>query len=246
MPSNKTESAPLNAGDVVAYLRQHPDFLNKHPDLYEVLEVASREHGDAVVDFQQHAMRNLQDNVKDLQEDNITLLEMTRAQISSMIQVQRAVISLIDATHLEGFMERLCNDVPNIFQCDVLRLGLEGDPASYESYSPQQHYSGLVLVPEPFLDSLFEDGDAIWDSADTLFELPEHVDILFKECVDLARSAMFVHIELPRIDKRAVIAFGSRHRGYFAEDYDTDMMHFFGRIVGLRLDQYICEQVGLL
>ena len=246
MPNTKQESAPLKAGDVVAYLRRHPGFLNAYPDLYEVLEVSKREHGEAVVDFQQHAIRHLQETLRDVQEDNITLLEMTRSQISSMIQVQRSIITLIETTHLQGFVERLCNDVPNIFQCDVLRLGLEGDATSYESYNPQQHYSGLVLIREPFLDSLEEDGNVVWDSTDTLFELPNHVDILFSECTDLARSALFIHIHLPHIDKRAVIAFGSRHRGYFAEDYDTDMMQFFGRIVALRLDQYICEQIGLL
>jgi uncharacterized protein YigA (DUF484 family) len=239
------QASALCAGDVVAYLRQHPNFLNTHPELYEVLEVSKRAHGDAVIDFQAHALRHVQHGMQELQEDNMTLLDTIRAQASYMSQVERAITALIDTTHIEGFMERLCNDVPAIFQCDVLRLGLEGDAESYESYYPEQHYSGLVLVKDSYIDVLTLYDDNVWDCADST-SLPVDINELFSECVDLARSLLCIHVDLPRIEKRAVIALGSRHRGYFSEDYDADLMRFFGTITALRLDYYISEQTGLL
>src|SRR3546814_8633163 len=62
------EPAPLNGGalaqpiaadQVAAYLRRHPDFLARHPDLLDVLALPARDHGKGVVDLQQFMVERL-------------------------------------------------------------------------------------------------------------------------------------------------------------------------------------------
>ena len=49
--SHRTMDA-LNADDVAAYLREHPDFLNQHGDLVQHLTPPAMSHGNGVADFQ--------------------------------------------------------------------------------------------------------------------------------------------------------------------------------------------------
>ena len=42
----------IDARDVLAYLRHHPDFLDEHPEALRLLRPPCREFGEGVVDFQ--------------------------------------------------------------------------------------------------------------------------------------------------------------------------------------------------
>src|SRR5579872_5558822 len=43
----------ITADDVVAYLKAHPDFFDKHPDLVAELGLVARAQGPGVIDMQQ-------------------------------------------------------------------------------------------------------------------------------------------------------------------------------------------------
>lgn len=49
------KSAPAlpSAAQVIAYLRRHPDFLLRHPELLDAQQAPARHQGKAVVDLQQ-------------------------------------------------------------------------------------------------------------------------------------------------------------------------------------------------
>ncbi len=47
------------ATDVIAYLREHPDFLERHPDALQLLAAPRRGNGDGVLDFQHFMLERL-------------------------------------------------------------------------------------------------------------------------------------------------------------------------------------------
>jgi hypothetical protein len=42
----------IGSREIIAYLRQHPDFLDRHPEALRLLRAPSREVGEGVFDFQ--------------------------------------------------------------------------------------------------------------------------------------------------------------------------------------------------
>ena len=51
-PEPQAKAIRPSAGEVVAYLRNHPDFLITHPELLSVLTPPKVERGDRVIDMQ--------------------------------------------------------------------------------------------------------------------------------------------------------------------------------------------------
>ena len=49
----------IGGREVIAYLRQHPDFLDRHPEALRLLRAPSREVGEDVYDFQHFLIERL-------------------------------------------------------------------------------------------------------------------------------------------------------------------------------------------
>ena len=71
-------AAALPAEAVTAYLRDHPDFLLKHPELLELLTPPAQHGGSNVLDMGQFMVRHLQEEVGRLRRQQRELLEIIR------------------------------------------------------------------------------------------------------------------------------------------------------------------------
>lgn len=71
-PPRHRPPAPMTAARVASYLRSHPDFLVRHPDLVTVLTPPAAERGETVVDMQQFMLKRLQDEVRQIRRNSAT------------------------------------------------------------------------------------------------------------------------------------------------------------------------------
>ncbi len=237
----------LTAEEVLDYLSQHPDFLQQHPHAIEWLNPPAHHTGKTVIDFQQYSIQHLQQCVQDAKHTYGQVVEVARDNYRMQAQVQQAVLQLVKTRTLEQLLECLCMEFVQTFNVDVIRLGLESDMGGlYESYYPENHYSGMVFIPVGASRELFQDSQKVSLVADSAQDIQWPLKIFFHECGDLAVSAAYMRLHLPSTDRYAVLAFGTRQSARFQSGQGTGLLQFLSDIVAVRLDQCLDEQAGLL
>ncbi len=87
----------VGPADVLAYLRQHPDFLVEHDELLEVLTPPALNRGERVVDMQHFMLERQRAEITRLKLQQRTLIATTRANLASQSRVQAAVLTLMAA-----------------------------------------------------------------------------------------------------------------------------------------------------
>ena len=226
---------------VIEFLRQHPDFLAEHPDLFEVLTPPERQHGGGVVDFQYYAIDHLRRGMRKMKDRFNGLVSSARENMSVQQQVQQAVLSVIRARTLEELLEILSTDLIHWFDVDVVRLALESDAAGlYDTYYNESNYSGICFVPKGTAQAALM-GEQVRLIPDTQTQPPIGFEMIFAECSSLVRSCALVRLELSEIKRPAVIAFGVRHADRFHQHQGGEFLQFLGQVMSLVLDRCLSE-----
>ncbi len=95
------QASATRAEDVIAYLREHPDFLGSHPDALSLLRAPSRETGDGVVDFQHFMLERFRHDLGRLQHEQKNLIALSRGNLASQCRVHKATVAMLNATSFE-------------------------------------------------------------------------------------------------------------------------------------------------
>jgi len=91
----------IGADDVIAYLRQHPDFLDRHPEALRLVRPPARDSGDGVLDFQHFLLERL-----------------------------RRDVVMLRAASFEHLLQIVTTDLAVLIDVDVVTLGIENEAAS--------------------------------------------------------------------------------------------------------------------
>jgi uncharacterized protein len=124
-----TEAAPQGAAgptaaEVLAYLRQNPRFLVDHPELYRLLAVPIRVHGDILADHMAAMLRAERTHAVSMAARADDVLEAGRAAAGLTARVHEAVLALIGAA---SPAECITAELPVLLAVDAASLCAEGD-----------------------------------------------------------------------------------------------------------------------
>lgn len=95
----------VDADEVKAYLRQHPELLANDADLLSSLVPPSQSTGRNVLDMQQFMIGRLQNQVRMLRDIQSDLIEATSLNSIAREQVHAATLKLLDAKSFEHLIE---------------------------------------------------------------------------------------------------------------------------------------------
>ncbi|NKF20713.1 DUF484 family protein [Solimonas marina] len=202
---NKPAATPkLNEREIVAYLKAHPDFLSRHPDLLEVLEVKHRA-GSAVslIEKQVELLRARSQRVEDRME---RLLEAARDNERRQDHVHQLARTLIRAPSLASV-------AAGLGKCMREDFGIEATLIGINSTNYKRHDIDGIVAIEPdgriaraledfFRTHLIECGPIDADRAALLFPKAE------------VRSAAIVPLEKEK--RLGFVALGSTDPQRFA------------------------------
>src|SRR5262245_31925348 len=87
----------VTATQVADYLRQHPEFLLRHPELLDMQVSPGRRKGDGVADLQQYMVERLRRDIARLKADQDDLLANSRDNLSTQDRIHKAVLALLGA-----------------------------------------------------------------------------------------------------------------------------------------------------
>jgi uncharacterized protein YigA (DUF484 family) len=224
-------AAPRLSGRAVAdFLREHPDFLLKHPELSRVLAPPSPHDGNGAVDLQQYMLHRLRRDVARLQRAQESLIAASRENVSAQAQINAAVLAMLEATTFEHLIHIVTQDCVEILHLDAISLLVE----TAKDDLPEAVTQSVFAVPPGTVGALLDGAEA------RLREHAAETELLYGPAAPLIRSDALVRLRVSGVAPLGLLCLGSREPDRFHAGQGTELLHFFAgalaRLVRLWLD----------
>jgi uncharacterized protein YigA (DUF484 family) len=216
--------------EVIAYLRQNPDFLQRHPEVLRSLHAPSRQIGDGVLDFQHFMLERLRRDFARLQDERKSLIATSRGNLASQCRVHKAVLAMLRAGSFEHLLQIVTTDLAVLIDVDVITLGVESS-ASPTSRLP---LPGIHLLRAGTVDKL------LGPSRDVLLCTDIHGDpALFGEAAALVRSQALLRLFFSPSAPVGLICIGTRRADTFQPGLGTELLTFLARTLEITIAQWL-------
>jgi uncharacterized protein YigA (DUF484 family) len=205
--------------DVLLFLKNHPDFLNEHPELLPVLTPPAMQHGEGVLDMQHFMLQRLRGELAKLKGQQRALIATSRSNLSSQNRIHQAVLAVIAATSFEQLIQVVTTDLGVILDVDVVTIGIE----RAEGPRPRLPHPGVMLLRTGMVDQLLGEREAIL-----------HGDIhgdpaLFGGGAGLVRSQALLRLHVSDVTPAGLLCLGTRKADRFHAGQGTELLGFLAR-----------------
>jgi uncharacterized protein YigA (DUF484 family) len=211
-----------SAAQVIAYLRRHPDFLFRHPELLDIQAPPARHVDGAVVDIQHFMVERLRQDVAKLRANQDEIIANSRDNLVTQERIHKAVLAMLEAETFEEFIDIITGDLVLLLEVDVVCLCIERT----EGYHRRPKLDGLELLEQGAVDRLMGKGKQVILRDEAVGD-PE----IFGGAAELVRSDALLRLKPSKAAPNAILAFGTRHPGYFHPGQGTELLSFLGRII---------------
>lgn len=221
-----SETSELTDAQVVRFLRENPDFLERHPQLLSVIRAPERQFEDAdesggeVVDLQGAMLSRMRTELARRDEQSSELIDASRANLQSQNRVHAAVIALLSARSLDHMIEILTIDLAGLLNVDAVALCLEGGMVTPTSAQ------GVRVVPVGTIDKILEVTRTV-----SLRENVEGDRRIYGEAAGLVRSEAMLRLSVREGAPCALLAMGSRDPNRFHAGQGSELLTFLARIL---------------
>jgi uncharacterized protein len=219
------DSSAVTVAEVLAYLTAHPDFLVRHPEIAESLQIPGSHDAKDVVDLRTFVIERLKAKTRQLERTNGEIVTISRANLTGQSRVHAAALALLEATTFEALIQAVTTDLAVLLGVDVVVLAVEseGDDAL-----PGRLVSGVQMIPRGETDRLLGAGRDVVLTARTFESRP-----IFGPAADLVRSEALLRLHPSTYCPTGVLAIGARTEGTFDPGQGTELLAFLGRVVEL-------------
>ncbi len=209
---------PMTEQDIINWLRDHPDFLKKHPELLDHMAPPKENFGKGVADFQHYMVKRLKADRDEVLESAREIVETSRANMNSQTRIHRAILLLLEAQSFPDFIHTLTMDFPSLLDTDIVSLIVETDG----DIVPQIHMQGVRAVPPGTVQLLMKDKPIILEAR--IAGLEE----IYGGGAGLVKSQALLKLHIGQEAPAAMIAFGSRDPDMFESGQGTELIAFLG------------------
>ncbi len=221
--TRKPATAPqITASQVIAYLRRHPDFLTRHPELLDMQLSPGRHKGEGVVDLQQFMMERLRSDIARLRADQDEIVANSRDNLSTQSRIHNAIIALLEAESFQQFIDIVTGDLALILDVDLVSLCVElPDPATH-----RPKHEGIQFLERGAVDRILGKNCKVLLRDDTSGDAE-----VFGAAAEMIRSDALLRLAISPQAPIGLIAFGTRHPGFFHTGQGTELLSFLGRVI---------------
>jgi uncharacterized protein YigA (DUF484 family) len=218
------------AEDVVAYLREHPDFLERHPEALPLLGAPIRGSGDGVLDFQHFMLERLRHDLNRLQGEHKGLIALSRGNLASQCRVHKAALSMLKAISFEHLLQIVTTDLAVLIDVDIVTLGVESTAAR----TTRLPVHGIHLLRAGMVDQL------LGPDRDVLLCTDIKGDpALFGGAAGLVLSQALLRLSFGRSGPSGLMCIGTRRAGTFHPGLGTELLSFLARAVEITIAQWL-------
>jgi uncharacterized protein YigA (DUF484 family) len=230
--SGPASARPSEIGvrDVVAYIRQHPDLLERHPEVLRLLRAPARRDGDGVLDFQHFMLERLRQNLAQLEDEHKSLIVTSRSNVTSQCRVHKAVLAMLRAPSFEHLLQTVTTDLAVVLDVDIVTLGVE----SSASRTTRLPLHGIHLLASGTVDRL------LGPNRDALLCTDIQGDAaLFGGAAGLVRSQALLRLSFSRTAPVGLMCIGTRTPDTFQPGLGTELLTFLARTLEITIAQWL-------
>jgi len=229
-PEDAVAPAPrLTAAQVVDYLKRHPTFLIRHPELLDGQAAPARQQGDSVVDLQQFMVEKLRRDLSRLRGLQDELLANSRDNLSTQDRIHRAALALLGAESFEHLIEIVTTDLAVLLDVDVAGLCVEAT-----AHAAPRTVEGVQVLAPGAVDQL------LGPDREVLLRDDAEGDVaVFGPAAGLVRSDALIRLSVGHNVPLGLLVFGTRHPGYFNAGQGTELLIFLARVLEHCLRQWL-------
>jgi uncharacterized protein YigA (DUF484 family) len=229
-PPAPARPSEIGAREVVLYLRDHPDFLDRHPDALRFLRAPSRQDLDGVVDFQHFMLERLRRDATRLHREQASLIATSRSNLASQARVHKAALALLRAGSFEQLLQIVTTDLAVLIDVDVVTLAVETTAAP----TMRLPMPGLHLLHAGTVDAL------IGSERDAVMATGIHGDpVLFGAASGLVRSHALLRLSFGRTAPKGLMCLGTRNPDTFCPGLGTELLTFLARVLEIAIAQWL-------
>jgi uncharacterized protein len=220
----------VGAAEVVAYLRQNPDFLVEHGELLDVLTPPTMRRGEPVVDMQHFMLERQRAEIARLKVQQRSLVVTTRANLASQSRVHGAVLALLAAHSFEQLIQIVTTDLAVLLDADVVTIAVE-QPAGTR---PRLGRHGVQILEPGTVDAVLgADRDA------ALFAEVAGDPRLFGDGAGLVHSAALLRLSVSARAPMGLLCIGTRRAGKYHPGQGTELLGFLARALGITIAAWL-------
>jgi uncharacterized protein YigA (DUF484 family) len=223
-------SREVDAADVVAYLRRHPEFLAEHPEAMRLLRPPPRDAGAGVLDFQHFLLDRLRADLDRLSGENRSLLLTTRNNLASQARVHKAALAILTAASFEQLFQIVSVDLAVFLDVDVVTVAVESEIPTTSRPAPH----GIRLLRAGTVEALLGpdkpallEGEVSGDPA------------LFGSAAGLVRSHALLRLGFGKANPTGLLCIGTRKPGRFHPGLGTELLGFLARALSITIAQWL-------
>ena len=224
--------APREFGgrEVIAYLREHPDFLDQHPEAVRLLRPPGREVGDGVVDFQQFLFERQKNELARVNAEYRNLIAVSRGNLASQSRVHKAALTILAAPSFGQLLQIVTTDLAVLLDVDVVTLAVENGAG----VTPRFPVHGIHLLKEGTVEEwLGQDRVALY-AADVAGD-----PVLFGGGAGLVRSQALLRLSFGRGSPVGLLCIGTRKPNRFHPGLGTELLGFLARVIGISIGLWL-------
>jgi hypothetical protein len=226
-----TSGKGLSAADVASYLKQHPEFLNEHPDLLSVLTPPKLDRGERVIDMQHFMVQHQRNEIARIKAQNKTLVTATRANLMGQARVHAAALAIIGAQSFEQLIQIVITDLAGLLDADVVTIAVERQG---NARARMPHHGIEILEPGTVADVLGTERHVVFQT-----DVPGDPR-LFGAGAGLVRSAALVRLPVGRSAPAGMLCIGTRRTGKFQTGHQsTELLTFLANTLGITIATWL-------
>ena len=199
---------------VAAYLRDHPDFFERHAELLERLQVPHASGG--AISLVERQIANLRRQSSHYRDQLNELIVVARENEQLQSRLHQLTLSLIEARSYDELLEVLRSRLCAEFQASSVELrlfsptGRQGDPLDDEAFAAFEHFFSLG---EPVCGRLKK----------------AQLQFLFADQAEQIASTALIPLKYG--DLQGLLAIGSQNPDHYHSGQSTDYLGSMGEVV---------------
>lgn len=219
----------LDAADIVAYLRDHPGFLDDHPEALTLLHPPARAVGGGVYDFQHFLLEKQRRDLATLGDEHKALLTMTRGNLASQARIHKSVLAILAAPSFEQLFQTVTTDMAVLLDVDAVTMAVESSATG-----PRPILHGIHLLPPGTVDELLGTERPALLSAGIVGD-----PALFGSAAGLVRSQALLRLAFGKANPAGLLCIGTRKPGRFHPGLGTELLSFLARSLSITIAQWL-------